>query len=174
MCVAVLCSIGFTSIIEAAWRSSEEIWFLMIVRQYTRLDSIRDRALRAACRFKAIDAMTTRNDGVSVDMSRSRGRSASVPALFMAAQPRATCVPQLTRATWPIRGPPAEPAVRAETAQNNKQQSEPKQQSERKQLPIGVLSALPFAARLPKQQSEPKQPAGEHGGGGGRSSPQRN
>ena len=109
----------------------------MLVHQYTRLGSIRDRALRAAFR-RAVE----RNDGFSEDMSRSRGRSASVPALFMAAQPRATCVPQLTRATWPIRGPPAEPAVRAETAQNNKQQSEPKQQSERKQLPIGVLSAL--------------------------------
>ena len=54
----------------------------MLVHQYTRLGSIRDRALRAAFRLKAIDAMTTRNDGVSVDMSRSRGRSASVPALF--------------------------------------------------------------------------------------------
>ena len=87
----------------------------MLVHQYTRLGSIRDRALRAAFR-RAVE----RNDGFSEDMSRSRGRSASVPALFMAAQPRATCVPQLTRATWPIRGPPAEPAVRAETAENNK------------------------------------------------------
>lgn len=51
----------------AAGQARQEIWFRMIVHKYPELDSIRDRALRHAFRLKSIHAMTTDNDGISVN-----------------------------------------------------------------------------------------------------------